>query len=61
MKINGKNYRKVLDNIAKQIADGDNDRRQCWFESLNDILDDMLNNDFFGTEGQNDPRGDHRR
>ena len=27
---------------------------------FNNMLDDMLGNDFFGTEGQCDPRGDHR-
>lgn len=27
---------------------------------LNDSLDEMLEDDFFGTEGQCDPRGDHR-
>lgn len=29
----------------------------CVFDK---ILDDLLADDFFGTEGQNDPRGDHR-
>lgn len=27
---------------------------------LDEVLDDMLDNDVFGTEGQNDPRGDRR-
>jgi hypothetical protein len=27
---------------------------------FNMMLDELLSNDFFGTEGQNDPRGDHR-
>lgn len=59
-KITGKNYKKVLKNIETQISEGDNDERQCWFETLNEMLDELLSNDFFGTEGQNDPRGDHR-
>lgn len=29
-------------------------------EEFNTMLDTMLCNDFFGTEGQLDPRGDHR-
>lgn len=29
-------------------------------ERLTDFLDDMLDDDVFGTEGQNDPRGDRR-
>ncbi len=28
--------------------------------SLNEVLDGLLGDDAFGTEGQNDPRGDHR-
>lgn len=27
---------------------------------LNDLLDEAMANDMFGTEGQCDPRGDHR-
>lgn len=27
---------------------------------LDEVLDDMLDDDVFGTEGQNDPRGDRR-
>lgn len=27
---------------------------------FNEMLDDLLGEDFFGTEGQCDPRGDHR-
>ena len=61
MNINKKNYKKVLENIAKQIEDGDNDTQLCWFANLDYILDAMQDGDFFGTEGQNDPRGDHRR
>lgn len=29
-------------------------------KTLNGWLDEQLSNDAFGTEGQNDPRGDHR-
>lgn len=60
MKINKKNYKRVLENITKQIEESDDNDQQCWFESLNDLLDEMLDHDFFGTEGQNDPRGDRR-
>lgn len=28
--------------------------------ALNGFLDELLEDDFFGTEGQRDPRGDHR-
>ena len=30
------------------------------YSILNDILDDLVECDAFGTEGQNDPRGDRR-
>ena len=30
------------------------------YDILNDILDDLVECDAFGTEGQNDPRGDRR-
>jgi hypothetical protein len=29
-------------------------------EKFNEVLDELLDEDFFGTEGQCDPRGDHR-
>lgn len=29
-------------------------------QALDDMLNDLLGDDAFGTEGQNDPRGDHR-
>jgi hypothetical protein len=29
-------------------------------EKFNEALDELLGEDFFGTEGQCDPRGDHR-
>ena len=32
---------------------------EVW-KNLNDILDDLHSDGFFGTEGQNDPRGDFR-
>lgn len=35
------------------------DRRRA-VNTLNEVLDSLVSEDFFGTEGQNDPRGDHR-
>lgn len=34
--------------------------REPFVRVLDKILDGLLAEDFFGTEGQNDPRGDHR-
>lgn len=35
--------------VAKELAD-----------EFNEWMDKLYGEDFFGTEGQNDPRGDHR-
>lgn len=35
-------------------------QRAPFVRVLDKILDGLLAEDFFGTEGQNDPRGDHR-
>ena len=58
-KINKKNFNKVLDTIKKNAAE-DSWLMDQYIQQLNPMLDDMLGNDTFGTEGQNDPRGDHR-
>ncbi len=34
--------------------------RERLVPQLNKLFDDLLSEDFFGTEGQCDPRGDHR-
>lgn len=34
--------------------------REVVAKKFNEALDDLLDEDFFGTEGQCDPRGDHR-
>ena len=34
--------------------------RKTLSEQFNRMLDELFSNDFFGTEGQCDPRGDHR-
>lgn len=42
------------------MLDTPKDLRARFAESLDQYLDSLLADDFFGTEGQNDPRGDHR-
>ncbi len=58
-KLNRKNARAVLLTIADRIGK-DSDDAAVYIEELNAMLDDLLSQDFFGTEGQGDPRGDHR-
>ena len=53
-----KNLEKVWAKLmAYAVTD---DERQEVAAVLDDILDELVSNDFFGTEGQCDPRGDQR-
>lgn len=49
----------VLDRIKKIVA-ADEDEALLWSEELERVLTDIHQQDGFGTEGQNDPRGDFR-
>ena len=42
------------------MAKKDKEDGRAISDALNQMLDDLLDQDFFGTEGQLDPRGDHR-
>lgn len=58
-KVKAQNLRKVLEKLADMALDeGETCTIVC--DALNEMLDELLENDFFGTEGQLDPRGDHR-
>lgn len=46
--------------LAYVVGERDASARQAYCDSLNTFLDDLLSEDAFGTEGQLDPRGDHR-
>jgi len=59
-RVTKRNYLKVLENMKKWFESADSDEKEIMCEDLNDMLDNQLSNDFFGTEGQRDPRGDHR-
>lgn len=45
-------------NVMKEYFEKTNDERCS--NALNDVLEDLSCEDTFGTEGQNDPRGDQR-
>ena len=49
----------VLDRIREQ-AIADTHDAEVYAFSLEGVLNNLKNEDFFGTEGQNDPRGDFR-
>jgi hypothetical protein len=57
------NFLEVLENIKNHyLADDTPEKwdREAWVASFDVMLDGLLEEDFFGTEGQLDPRGDHR-
>lgn len=54
-----RNARSVLSKIADRI-ESNGDEERVWCLELNELMDALLADDFFGTEGQCDPRGDHR-
>lgn len=59
-KANPGNIRAVLSRLSRYISGQGGESLREWCDSLNRLLDDALANDAFGTEGQLDPRGDHR-
>ena len=52
-----------IDNLPEVLQGllecGRAERRQ-WVFLLHDLCEELMHEDFFGTEGQCDPRGDHR-
>lgn len=55
-----KNLNRVLNNLAAYLDEQGKETRESFIEPFDEFLDELLNDDFFGTEGQCDPRGDHR-
>ena len=49
-----------LSECFRDVLDLPGTAHRAFAETLDRVLDDLLAQDFFGTEGQNDPRGDHR-
>jgi hypothetical protein len=61
-KTNKKNFEKHVQNLldyVKQFKD-EKDTMKFVCECFDEMLDRMADEDFFGTEQQNDPRGDPR-
>jgi len=59
MNIQQKRTIKVLENMLELVKD-DEDYANFFADAMNPMLEDLLCNDAFGTEGQSDPRGDGR-
>ncbi len=51
---------RFADFVATRLHDTDDETRDQLAIWLNRKLDELLRADTFGTEGQCDPRGDHR-
>jgi len=52
------NFDRILDKFVERLKEAPvQSGKVMWLELQ---LDEFLENDFFGTEGQCDPRGDHR-
>ncbi len=60
MKVTPKNLETVLDNFKKFILSADKVTQKDMCNTFNDFLEELKNDDCFGTEGQLDPRGDNR-
>lgn len=50
---------RVLNNMIR-LCEKDETYVEMFSEILDDVLDDINHDDGFGTEGQDDPRGDFR-
>ena len=55
-----KNLDAVAARLLVLLLKGCSDERAAWAFWLDTQLDNLLGEDVFGTEGQLDPRGDHR-
>lgn len=51
-----KNFNQVLDNIKRDFRMADNECQRQWINRINQMLNDLLSEDFFGAEGEGDPR-----
>ena len=58
-KITQKNAQEVFNKLVDFLKANDRCAKE-FYKDFNEFLDKRLQMDFFGTEGQCDPRGDHR-
>jgi len=54
------NIVQVLRTFADYLHGLDPEERETYVDDVESMLDDITSNDGFGTEGQDDPRGDQR-
>lgn len=54
------NFHEIMDAIKDAFINASPEDKEVWANTVDGMLDDLLRQDFFGTEGQSDPRGDRR-
>ena len=58
--VTSRNLAVVLERLTRYALETEDEARQAFCDDLNRFLDDLADQDAFGTEGQCDPRGDQR-
>ena len=56
MRCTENNFLKILDAIKNDFINASPEDKEVWANTIDGMLDDLLRQDFFGTEGQSDPR-----
>src|SRR3990167_689683 len=59
-RVTSRNLLAVMDRLKQYAATTYDEERQAFCDDLNRFLDELADQDAFGTEGQLDPRGDQR-
>ena len=54
------NFLEIMDVIKDAFINASPEDKEVWVNSVDGMFDELLCQDFFGTEGQCDPRGDRR-
>ena len=58
--VTSRNLMAVMERLTEYARETQDEARQAFCNDLNLFLDELAEQDAFGTEGQCDPRGDQR-
>lgn len=59
-RVTSRNLKEVMERLTAYALDTKDESRQAFCDDLNRFLDELSDQDAFGTEGQCDPRGGQR-
>lgn len=59
-RVTSRNLEQVMERLTVYALETEDESRQAFCDDLNRFLDELADQDAFGTEGQCDPRGDQR-